>query len=258
MFAIAVRGTVPRYRFDQATTLNWKNFIYIWLLFILLIVAFILHDSYSDSPFLDLMDYSLTAEDYRNDQLTNVIDVDLFSNGSEWDYIFEKKLEKINNIISNSNSPIDSNEEILPEVREVRNSMDKINFSKKISKIISENKRYYTDTCFDNHENVWFSKKNYLENHHKTMSRIRQMLYSRLEDHLHAMQEHYALTNNTPVNYVYKNSDWDLGSKKSNLDDDSTIELVDVYNLSNFGKICYTYRVLVNWFWESLTDLIPE
>jgi len=35
IFAIAVRGTLPRYRFDQATQLNWKHFIYLWFIFIL-------------------------------------------------------------------------------------------------------------------------------------------------------------------------------------------------------------------------------
>jgi len=35
VFAIAVRGTLPRYRFDQATQLNWKHFIYLWFIFIL-------------------------------------------------------------------------------------------------------------------------------------------------------------------------------------------------------------------------------
>jgi len=36
VFAIAVRGTLPRYRFDQFTQLNWKHFIFIWLGFLIL------------------------------------------------------------------------------------------------------------------------------------------------------------------------------------------------------------------------------
>ncbi len=35
VFAIATRGTLPRYRFDQFTQLNWKHFIFIWLAFLL-------------------------------------------------------------------------------------------------------------------------------------------------------------------------------------------------------------------------------
>jgi NADH:ubiquinone oxidoreductase subunit H len=31
-FAIATRGTLPRYRFDQFTQINWKNFIFLWLI----------------------------------------------------------------------------------------------------------------------------------------------------------------------------------------------------------------------------------
>ena len=31
LIAIAIRGTLPRYRFDQITQLNWKHFIFIWL-----------------------------------------------------------------------------------------------------------------------------------------------------------------------------------------------------------------------------------
>ena len=34
--AIATRGTLPRYRFDQFTQLNWKHFIYIWLGFLII------------------------------------------------------------------------------------------------------------------------------------------------------------------------------------------------------------------------------
>jgi len=36
VIAIATRGTLPRYRFDQFTQLNWKHFIYIWLGFLIL------------------------------------------------------------------------------------------------------------------------------------------------------------------------------------------------------------------------------
>lgn len=39
---------------------------------------------------------------------------------------------------------------------------------------------------------------------------------------------------------------------------DDFMYMLDVYNLSNFDKICYTARVLIDWFWESLTDLIPD
>ena len=35
VIAIATRGTLPRYRFDQFTQLNWKHFIYIWLGFLI-------------------------------------------------------------------------------------------------------------------------------------------------------------------------------------------------------------------------------
>jgi len=31
LIAIAIRGTLPRYRFDQITQLNWKHFIFVWL-----------------------------------------------------------------------------------------------------------------------------------------------------------------------------------------------------------------------------------
>ena len=30
-FAIATRATLPRYRFDQLTQINWKHFIFVWL-----------------------------------------------------------------------------------------------------------------------------------------------------------------------------------------------------------------------------------
>nr|YP_740732.1 NADH dehydrogenase subunit 1 [Tetrahymena malaccensis]ABI51641.1 NADH dehydrogenase subunit 1 [Tetrahymena malaccensis] len=39
--AIATRGTLPRYRFDQFTQLNWKHFIYIWLGFLLFNLCFV-------------------------------------------------------------------------------------------------------------------------------------------------------------------------------------------------------------------------
>lgn len=42
IFAIAVRGTLPRYRFDQATQLNWKHFIYLWFVFILFNIIYLL------------------------------------------------------------------------------------------------------------------------------------------------------------------------------------------------------------------------
>nr|NP_049584.1 NADH dehydrogenase subunit 1 [Tetrahymena pyriformis]AAD41929.1 NADH dehydrogenase subunit 1 [Tetrahymena pyriformis] len=38
--AIATRGTLPRYRFDQFTQLNWKHFIYIWLGFLMFSILF--------------------------------------------------------------------------------------------------------------------------------------------------------------------------------------------------------------------------
>lgn len=40
LFAIAVRGTVPRYRFDQATQLNWKHFIYLWFIFLVFTLTY--------------------------------------------------------------------------------------------------------------------------------------------------------------------------------------------------------------------------
>lgn len=41
IIAIAIRGTLPRYRFDQATQLNWKHFIYIWIFFIILNIIYL-------------------------------------------------------------------------------------------------------------------------------------------------------------------------------------------------------------------------
>lgn len=35
VFAIATRGTLPRYRFDQFTQLNWKHFLFIWVIFLM-------------------------------------------------------------------------------------------------------------------------------------------------------------------------------------------------------------------------------
>nr|QXY06228.1 NADH dehydrogenase subunit 1 [Pseudocohnilembus persalinus] len=35
VFAIATRGTLPRYRFDQLTQLTWKHFIFLWLTFLM-------------------------------------------------------------------------------------------------------------------------------------------------------------------------------------------------------------------------------
>jgi len=42
IFAIAVRGTVPRYRFDQATMLNWKHFLFVWFIFLVLNYSYFL------------------------------------------------------------------------------------------------------------------------------------------------------------------------------------------------------------------------
>ncbi len=42
VFAIATRGTLPRYRFDQFTQLNWKHFIFIWLAFLLVSLLYYL------------------------------------------------------------------------------------------------------------------------------------------------------------------------------------------------------------------------
>ena len=38
VFAVLTRGTVPRYRFDQLTQLNWKLFLYIWFIFLIFTV----------------------------------------------------------------------------------------------------------------------------------------------------------------------------------------------------------------------------
>ena len=40
LIAIALRGTLPRYRFDQITQLNWKHFIFILIGFLYLNVSF--------------------------------------------------------------------------------------------------------------------------------------------------------------------------------------------------------------------------
>ena len=40
LFAILTRGTLPRYRFDQLTQLNWKLFLYMWFTFLILTVFF--------------------------------------------------------------------------------------------------------------------------------------------------------------------------------------------------------------------------
>lgn len=42
VIAIAIRGTLPRYRFDQFTQLNWKHFIYIWLGFLIFSSAIVM------------------------------------------------------------------------------------------------------------------------------------------------------------------------------------------------------------------------
>jgi NADH:ubiquinone oxidoreductase subunit H len=36
LFAIGTRGTLPRYRFDQFTQINWKYLVFGWLIFIFL------------------------------------------------------------------------------------------------------------------------------------------------------------------------------------------------------------------------------
>lgn len=38
VFAIATRGSLPRYRFDQLTQLNWKHFLFLYLLFLVLML----------------------------------------------------------------------------------------------------------------------------------------------------------------------------------------------------------------------------
>ncbi len=39
VFAIATRGTLPRYRFDQLTQLNWKHFLFLYLFFLILMIT---------------------------------------------------------------------------------------------------------------------------------------------------------------------------------------------------------------------------
>ena len=34
-WSMALRATLPRYRFDQLTQLNWKQFIFIWFIFLI-------------------------------------------------------------------------------------------------------------------------------------------------------------------------------------------------------------------------------
>lgn len=41
-FAIITRGTLPRYRFDQFTQLNWKHFIFVWLTFFIVSISYII------------------------------------------------------------------------------------------------------------------------------------------------------------------------------------------------------------------------
>lgn len=41
-FALACRATLPRYRFDQLTQLNWKHFIFIWLGFLIFNYSFLI------------------------------------------------------------------------------------------------------------------------------------------------------------------------------------------------------------------------
>ena len=38
VFAIATRGTLPRYRFDQLTQLNWKHFLFLYLFFLTFLI----------------------------------------------------------------------------------------------------------------------------------------------------------------------------------------------------------------------------
>ena len=40
LVAIAIRGTLPRYRFDQITQINWKHFIFIWLDYLIFQICF--------------------------------------------------------------------------------------------------------------------------------------------------------------------------------------------------------------------------
>jgi len=41
LIAIALRGTLPRYRFDQITQINWKHFIFVWLGYLIINVCYI-------------------------------------------------------------------------------------------------------------------------------------------------------------------------------------------------------------------------
>lgn len=36
IWAILIRGTLPRYRFDQLVSFTWKHFIFIWFNFFLI------------------------------------------------------------------------------------------------------------------------------------------------------------------------------------------------------------------------------
>lgn len=38
VFAIGIRGTMPRYRMDQLMSINWKLFIFVWLFYITCLV----------------------------------------------------------------------------------------------------------------------------------------------------------------------------------------------------------------------------
>ncbi len=42
VFAIMIRGTVPRYRFDQFTQLNWKHFLFIWVGFLIISLTYVI------------------------------------------------------------------------------------------------------------------------------------------------------------------------------------------------------------------------
>lgn len=53
--AIALRGTLPRYRFDQLLQLTWKNFIFIWLGFIVLNIDLLFF--FNILPFFDINHY---------------------------------------------------------------------------------------------------------------------------------------------------------------------------------------------------------